>query len=164
MSCHTRTSALLLAALGGIGASAYPAAAQTAPNYADVDGYFTTDAQYDAWYALTRQLRRNFDDICGDTFCEGDYSNIESLRYICSVERSTGAIGRCIWLFAGSYEEIDPATGRFSVHKQFWRCRAPLAPGTTIDTLLAALAGDEPLYAALPGSSSTIYDGLVDCL
>lgn len=145
-------------------AVANPLAAQSAPNYGDVYGYFRTDAQYEAWYTLTSQLRRNFDDICGDTFCEGDYSNIQSLGYRCSVEATSGTIGRCLWLFAGSYEEIDPASGRFTVHKAFWRCRTMLPPGTTIDALLAALAGDRPLYAPLPGSTSTIYDGLVDCL
>jgi hypothetical protein len=30
--------------------------------------------------------------------------------------------------------------------------------------LLAALQGDEPLRAALPGTDRSIYDGLVDCL
>jgi hypothetical protein len=152
---------LLLAA---IAAASTPAAAQTASSYGDVYDYFTTDAQYEAWYTLTTQLRRNFDDICGDTFCEGDYANIQSLGYRCSVERASGRIGRCLWLFAGSYEDIDPATGRFAVHKEFWRCRTPLAPDTTIDALLAATAGDEPLYAPLPGTSTTIYDGLADCL
>lgn len=140
------------------------AAAQGVPNYGDVYGYFTDDAQYESWYTLTTQLRRGFDDVCGDTFCEGDYANIQSLGYRCSIEQSSGTIGRCLWLFAGSYEDIDPATGHFTVTKGFWRCRTPLAPGTTIDTLLAALAGDDPLHAPLPGSSVTIYDGLVDCL
>lgn len=144
--------------------AAHPAAAQAAPEYGDVYAYFTLDAQYEAWYTLTTQLRRNFDDVCGDTFCEGDYANLQSLGYRCSVELSTGRIGRCLWLFAGSYEEIDPATGRFTVHKAFWRCRTPLAPHTTIDALLAALAEDDPLREPLPGSSATIYDGLVDCL
>lgn len=159
MSFRIPLPALLLLA-----AVCSPVAAQTAPTYGDVYGYFTTDAQYEAWYTLASQLRRNFDDICGDTFCEGDYSNIQSLGYRCSVEQTSGRIGRCLWLFAGSYEDIDPATGRFIVNKQFWRCHTPLVPGTTIDALLTALAGDEPLYAPLPGSTTTIYDGLVDCL
>lgn len=159
-----RQSILLTALLFAGALASNSATAQTAPSYGDVYGYFTTDAQYESWYTLTTQLRRNFDDICGDTFCEGDYANIQSLGYRCSIEQASGAIGRCIWLFAGSYEDIDPATGRFAVHKAFWRCRTPLAPGTTIDALLGALAGDEPLYAPLPGSSATIYDGLVDCL
>ena len=71
-------------------------------HYIDVYEYFTTDAQYEAWFTLTAQLNHDFDDICGDTFCEGDYSNIESLRFRCSVEQTTGRVGRCLWIFAGS--------------------------------------------------------------
>ncbi|WP_255486365.1 hypothetical protein [Luteimonas sp. MC1782] len=41
---------------------------------------------------------------------------------------------------------------------------SPLVAGTTIEALLHALQGEEPLYAALPGTSLTLYDGLVDCL
>lgn len=142
-----------------------PVAAQTAsPRFVDIYEYFTSDAQFEAWYTLTTQLRRNFDDICGDTFCEGDYSNIESLRYRCSVEQATGLIGRCVWVFAGSNEEVDPTTGRIIVQTQAWRCRTPSAPQTTIDALLQALAGDSPLYASLPGTQTSIYDGLTDCL
>ena len=138
--------------------------AQSAPRYVDIESYFTRDAQYEAWFGLVSQLRRNFDDICGDTFCEGDYSNIQSLDYRCSVEQASGTLGRCIWLFAGSYADVNADTGGFDVTRQFWRCRTPLAPHTQVDGFLAALAGDDPLYATLPGTQTTIYDGLADCL
>lgn len=136
----------------------------TAPHFVDVYEYFSNDAQYEAWYTLTTQLRRNFDDICGDTFCEGDYSNIQSLDFRCSVEQTSGRIGHCVWVFAGSYEDIDADTGRINVQSHVWRCRAALAPRTSIDALLVALAGDSPLQATLPGTQATIYDGLADCL
>lgn len=139
-------------------------AATTAPHYVDVYEYFTTDTQFEAWYDLTSALRRNFDDICGDTFCEGDYSNIESLRYRCSVDDANGSIGQCVWVFAGSYEEIDPDTGSVAVNARTWTCRSAIGHHTTVDALLETLAGDEPLYTTLPGSRSTIYDGLVGCL
>jgi hypothetical protein len=146
--------------------AAPPSVAQPAPapHFVDVYEYFTTDAQYEAWYTLTTQLRRNFDDICGDTFCEGDYSNIQSLNFRCSVEQATGRIGRCLWIFAGSYEEIDADSGKINVTSHVWRCRTPLAPHTTIDALLTALAGDSPLRATLPATQTSIYDGLGDRL
>ena len=134
------------------------------PGYGEATGYFQTDAQYEAWFNLTRGLRRDFDWICGDTFCEGEYSNIQSLRYTCSVHRASGRIGMCTWVFAASHEEIAQATGRIGVQRAFWQCRTPLAPGTTIDQLLEALAVDEPLYALLPGTQRSIMDGLIDCL
>ena len=143
------------------------AQARQAPagNYVDVSAYPLSDAQYEAWLDLRIALDRNFDDICGDTFCEGDYSNIQSLRYRCSVDQTTGRIGMCAWMFAASNEEIDPASGRISVSQRgFWRCRTPLVAGTTIDEFLVALQGDEPIYAKLPHSDKSIMDGLIDCL
>jgi hypothetical protein len=141
-----------------------PAAQSVPPHYVDIYEYFTSDAQYEAWFTLTSQLHHNFDDICGDTFCEGDYSNIQSLDFRCSVEQASGRIGRCLWIFAGSYEEIDPDSGKINVTSHVWRCRAPLAPHTTMNALLAALAGNSPLHANLPGTQASLYDGLTDCL
>ena len=149
---------LLLAAVSS------PVAAQAAPTYGDVYGYFTTDAQYEAWYTLASQLRRNFDDVCGDTFCEGDFSNITPLRFECSVQRGSGRIGSCVWSFAASSEEIVPTSGRIEVLQPTWQCPIPLAPHTTIDALLAALAGDDPLHTPLPGTPLSVYDGLLHCL
>lgn len=157
----------LRATLGALLLAAHlaPAAAQsTRPRYVDPLEYFTTDAQFDAWFTLTTQLRQNFDDVCGDTFCEGDYSNIESLRLRCSVLQDSGRIGRCVWIFAASNEDIDRAFGRILVQTQDWECRLPIASDTGIDALMAALAGDSPLFAMLPGTQTTIYEGLGDCL
>jgi hypothetical protein len=39
-----------------------------------------------------------------------------------------------------------------------------IAPHTTIDALLAGLAGDDPLHAPLPGTTLSVYDGLTHCL
>lgn len=142
------------------------AAAKSAatPSYVDLGDHLGSDAEITAWYEALYHLRENFDDICGDTFCEGDYSNIYALRFRCSVEQSSGVIGRCVWVFAASNEEIDPATGKIQVTPKIWRCRSPLAPRTTVSALLGAFAGERPLYAKLPGTSVSLYDGLIDCL
>lgn len=158
-------SLTISAALAAASAS-MPALAQSEPgaNYVEAVSYLDTDAEYEAWFDIQHGLRRNFDDICGDTFCEGDYSNIQSLGYNCSVDETSGRIGMCVWVFAGSIEEIDPVTGKISARQAFWRCKTQLAPGTTMDSFLAALQGSRPLYATLPGSDQSIYDGLIDCL
>ncbi|WP_224248014.1 hypothetical protein [Hyalangium gracile] len=139
-------------------------ASTTVREYVDVSAYLTSDADIEAWYQLVFGLRQNFDDICGDTFCEGDFSNIQSLRFRCSVDRLTGTIGQCVWVFAASNEEVDPATGKVVVDTQTWRCKSPLARGTHISEFLAALAGPSPLTATLPRTNRSIYDGLGDCL
>jgi hypothetical protein len=150
--------------------AAAPSVADTAntttsrADYVDIGSYLTRDADIDAWYAITGQLRKNFDDVCGDTFCEGDYSNIESLDYRCSVDKTTGVIGRCVWVFAASNEEVNAKTGNILVDNQHWRCRSPLAPKTRVADLIAALNVSNPIRAMLPGSSQSLYDGLVDCL
>jgi hypothetical protein len=144
-----------------------PAQAATARaasgSYVDARVYLQ-GADLNAWYDLMRRLRANFDDVCGDTFCEGEFSNIEALRYVCSVERTTGRIGLCAWTFAASHEEVELATGEIGLQKGFWQCRTPLVPNTTVEELLAALAGNRPMFAPLPSSNRTIMDGLItDC-
>ncbi|WP_157511092.1 hypothetical protein [Frateuria sp. Soil773] len=158
---------LLLATAGALATGVSTAPAARPPlraEYVDAASYLTGDADIEAWYTLVDRLRRNFDDVCGDTFCEGDYANIQSLSYRCSVEKHSGVIGRCVWVFAGSVEEIDPERGRVLVDARHWRCRSPLARPTRIQDLLAALSGPRPLHAPLPGTGRSLYDGLVDCL
>lgn len=133
-------------------------------DYVDAGSYLRGDAEIEAWYGLRQRLRTEFDEICGDTFCEGEYSNLESLRFLCSVDRASGLIGQCVWVFAGSQEAIDPASGRVQVQARSWRCRAPLAPGTSMEALLSGLSRDSALHAPLPGTQRSIYDGLIDCL
>ncbi len=141
------------------------AMAQSSSHYADVSAYPLDEARYEAWLDLRNRLHRRFDDICGDTFCEGEFSNIQSLRFNCSVHQTSGRIGMCAWVFAASNEEIDPATGRIRVSQRgFWRCRMPLAPDTRIERLVDALQVERPLYAPLPRTTRTIIDGLIECL
>lgn len=154
---------LLLAALPSTAAHAQQA---PAAQYVDVSAYPLSDADYEAWLNLRGGLKRDFDEICGDTFCEGEFSNIEALRFRCSVEQGSGRLGMCAWMFAASNEEVDPATGRIVVSQRgFWRCRIPLARGTTLVEFVHALQGDRPLYATLPRTEKSIMDGLIDnCL
>ena len=161
--CRALSSACMLAA--GIALPALACAQAPERHYVDVSAYPMSDARYEAWLDLRDSLAREFDQVCGDTFCEGDFSNIESLRFRCSVDVDSGRIGMCAWIFAASNEEIDTATGRIAVSQRgFWRCRTPLARGTTIEEFIDALQVEQPLYAPLPNSTATIMDGLIDCL
>lgn len=157
------TAALLLM-LGQAAAAPAAPTRSTGHSYVDLREHLSSDADANTWYEAVYKLNRNFDDICGDTFCEGDYSNIQALRFACSVDSVNGEVAQCVWGFAASEENVDPQTGRVLVNLPGWRCVAPLAPHTTVSQLLGALAGDEPLYATLPGTSLSIYDGLIDCL
>jgi hypothetical protein len=136
-----------------------------APHFVDARFYFQEPEAIDAWYALTTKLRRNFDDVCGDTFCEGDYSNYESLGFRCSVD-DRGVIGSCVWLFAASTDEVVPDTGEVRVTWNHWRCTLPVVRGTRVTDFVKTLtnAGDTPLFAPLPRTTLSLYDGLAQCL
>lgn len=162
---HIATTAASIAVLLGLAlAPATGEAGLRQPGYVEASSYLQSEPDYEAWFTLRRQLQRNFDDICGDTFCEGEYTNIQAMRFVCSVQRLTGRVGQCGWSFAASEESMDGLRGTISADAPVWLCLSPLVPGTRIEELLFALQGDEPLYATLPRSSRTLYDGLVDCL
>ncbi|WP_437288743.1 hypothetical protein [Sorangium sp. So ce406] len=146
--------------------AAAPVGSASARSFVDAGSYFTGSDAIDAWYGLLRALDDDFDAVCGDTFCEGDYSNYEPLRFRCSVEEHTGTIGRCVWVFAASSEEILPSTGAVEVDARTFVCEMPIAPGTAVVDLVEALSApaDRAIDAALPGTDRSLYDGLVDCL
>jgi len=165
----TTTAMLHAALLMAATAAVSMAPAQAAPGragiaYGNLGDQWRAPGEVEDWYGALRRLRDGFDQICGDTFCEGDYSNIQALRFSCSAEPVSGRVGECAWAFAASQEEVDPHTGRIEVEAKHWSCRIPLRPGTRARALLTALAVEEPLHAPLPGSSNTIYDALIDCL
>jgi hypothetical protein len=139
------------------------ASTSASPVYVDAIDYPTNGGGWDAFYGLERRLARDFNDVCGDTFCEGEYSNIQHLRYRCSVRAADGVMGECIWTFAGSNQEVDKTSGKVVVDGRIWECRSPIMPGTTLGEFYRALAGGDAIHARLPHGSASIYDGLVDC-
>lgn len=141
-----------------------PAEPVPGASFIDAQSYLQTDAEIEAWLTLRRDLVTDFDNVCGDTFCEGDYSNFQSLRFRCSVDQESGAMGGCVWVFGASNEDVDTATGAIAVDGQIFTCPMPVEAGTTIADFLAALSGPEPIHAPLPGSDLSLYDGLIGCL
>jgi hypothetical protein len=133
--------------------------------YRDVEETFTTEEDQNRWFELKRGLQRDFDDICGDTFCEGDFTNLASMSFRCSVSVRSGVIKSCLWLFAGSYETVTPSTGNVRPVAKFFPCAIPLqgSPGAVMDALLAP-GGRGPLWSPMPGGTQSIYDVLGSCL
>jgi len=157
---------LLPAALPAIlfAAGLHAAPVMAAPEYVDAVDYPAEEEGWDDFYDLEWRLVKDFDDICGDVFCEGDFSNLQALRYRCSVRQADSFIGECIWTFAGSNATIDGQSGKVLVDARSWDCRSPLASQTPIATFYSALSVDRPLQATLPGTTTTLYEGLMDCL
>lgn len=135
-------------------------------HFIDVGDYLRAPLEADKWARLLAELRRDFDEVCGDTFCEGGYSNYQSLRFRCSVERASGILGGCSWVLAASDEEIAAGTGEIEIYGKLFHCAMPVRPATSVDALIAALAAPDiqPIRAPLPGTDRSLFDGLADCL
>jgi hypothetical protein len=146
--------------------AAEPDAAPPEPRYIDARSYFDAPEDVDAWFDMIAELESDFDDVCGDTFCEGEYSNYQSLRVRCSVEETAGTVAACVWVFGASNEDIDPVTGSVAVQGEVFTCAMPVASETDIRDLVAALLapGVQAIRAPLPGTELSFYDGLIDCL
>ncbi|HVJ94565.1 MAG TPA: hypothetical protein VM580_32490, partial [Labilithrix sp.] len=120
-----------------------------------------SDAQGLSWLHTKRRLADNFDSICGDSFCEGEYSDISPLRFACSVNLNTQRVSRCSWAFAAAELEVD-SRGAIAARTTTKRCNIEV--GSKASTFMAALEGDDPLFATLPGKTTSIYDALIGCL
>jgi hypothetical protein len=133
--------------------------------YRDVEETFTTEADQNRWFELKRALVRDFDEICGDTFCEGDFANLAPMSFRCSVAVRGGQVASCLWLFAGSYETVTPSSGTVRPTARFFHCAIPLqgTPAAVMDALLAP-GGRGPLWNTMPGATQSIYDVLGACL
>jgi hypothetical protein len=114
-----------------------------------------------AWQNTKRTLAKSFDDVCGDTFCEGEFADIVALRLACSVNANSDRVSRCGWSFAGANVSVG-ARGQLSAETTTKRC--DFAVAATATELTTALGGDDPLHAPLPKRSTSIYDALVGCL
>ena len=118
----------------------------------------------DAWYGLRDKLSGEFTNVCGDTFCEGDYSNLTPLGLDCSVTSKRGNVHDCSWSFAGSLDFVDPTSAALEIDAPTFDCRFAPSTTTTATQLIAALQNaSSGIDLQLPGTSTSIYDGLVDC-
>ncbi|WP_315390138.1 hypothetical protein [uncultured Stenotrophomonas sp.] len=134
------------------------------PAHVDLVDYPTPQANWNAFRDLRRRLENAFDDVCPDTFCEGEYSDYEPMKLRCSVELATGRVNGCAWAFAASELQVDPATGALLHQQPTWLCRIPIGGRTSVASLLASLDGPQPLFQSLPGTRLTVFDALADCL
>jgi hypothetical protein len=137
--------------------------AQTASFYTELGEYSwgVGEAEGVAWIETQHKLAQGFDDVCGDTFCEGDYPDITPLRFACSVNNNTKRVSRCTWSFAALETSVD-SRGAIVSRTTTKKCNVEI--GATATALATALAGGDPLNATLPGRTTSIYDALVGCL
>jgi len=143
-------------------------AATTPASYDDVEEWANEqgDGTWESWMGVIGSLKQDFDDICGDTYCGGDYSNLEPLRLRCSINTSTKVLKNCTYVFAGSYETVNPTTGTIKTNAKTFSCHISVTGIALSDFLTTLTAGGStpPLQRTLPGKTESIYDALGGCL
>ncbi len=136
--------------------------APAAPRYRDLLEVLHDDAEYEAYVAFRQRLNERFDAICGDTFCGGDYGDLEPLQLTCSAAVATAEVEECVWAFGGSHGAVEGKDGTVRVAATNFACRFPVGVGAS--AFLAAMsASDDPLYEPLPGQGAAVVDALYDC-
>jgi hypothetical protein len=133
----------------------------TATQYVGI-GDFNNSIYQDGIYDLRDQLNGEFGQLCGDTFCEGDYSNLVGMSLNCSVSSVRGDVHDCAWTFSGSQEYVNPDTAAIEVDAVTFACH--FKAKTTAGKFLTQLQGSsDAIHETLPGGTVSIYDGLSDC-
>jgi len=139
-----------------------------AASYADVEEWANEqgDDAWQTWMGIIGTLKQDFDDVCGDTFCGGDYSNLEPLRFRCSINTTTQVLKNCTYVFAGSYEVVNPTTGTIRVTAKTFSCHISVTGMALADfeKTLTDAGSTPPLQRPLPGKTTSIYDALGGCL
>lgn len=146
-----------------IGGTPLTAATSPTPTYVEAAAYYTTAANQAKWTATYAALKLAFDNICGDTFCSGDYSDLQSLDFACAITKSTGNVKSCAWTFGGSYTLVK-STGALDLSSKTWTC--PVAVHGTISQLISTVTGtadQDAIQRPLPGGTSA-YDSIAGCV
>jgi hypothetical protein len=131
--------------------------------YVDILDFEKTDQ--DLWYDTIHALNNQFNQECGDTYCEGDWSNLVPLTFGCSVTSKAGNVKDCVWTFAASQVDVDTRNAAIVVDAPVFKCSIKMK--TTAVKLAKLLStSSDMLRTPLPGAPSgatTIGEQLSDC-
>ena len=130
----------------------------------DLGEYLESGARSGAgkYRSLVSQVRKDFDNICGDTFCEGDISNWQVLSTNCSIQLGTDRVRECHIVITGSEQELNPTTGSYKLtRKEFLECKADM--NMSLADFLK-MDGLETPYKNGKGQTTTLYEQLVECI
>jgi hypothetical protein len=142
----------------------------TPPRYIELAGWMGPgdtpgDRQF---HEFNRSIIYEFNDICADFFCAGDYDNYRLLRLSCVVDTRFGSIRECRLPVVASRDHVHAGTGALRTDIRHWHCPVPLPSGLPVTTLMAALDWQPDssghLFNPLPGAGRSLFDALQDCL
>ncbi|MDI9273375.1 hypothetical protein [Stenotrophomonas sp. PFBMAA-4] len=132
--------------------------------HVDLIDYPRPEANWDRAYGLESALQREFDRLCADTWCEGDYSNYQVLQFRCAVLAHRGTVQRCVWVVVASELSVDADSGEVHADNRRWACPLELRPGVPVEAFHAALDAPGGLSAPLPGLDHGLFDVLPGCI
>jgi hypothetical protein len=156
---RTTLAALFLTA----SASAF-AQVPSVDRFVDATDWPVSEAGMDRFFEAEARLNAGFDNVCGDTFCEGEFANLHPVQLRCSVEAAKGTLKQCLWSFAGSHATVNHRTGAVQITAKTFKCKILLAKDTPVESFYELTKGEDPLHAKLPMTNVSIYDGLPGCL
>lgn len=113
-----------------------------------------TSLTYSSFRSAERSLAVQFDEICGDSFCEGEYSNIISVNFECLV-RDDALVNQCQWHFFAYEDAVDEETGSLQRREQSFHCAVPF--NGSIGELARFLA----VVASNGASRNTFFDTMI---
>ncbi|NID17389.1 hypothetical protein [Luteibacter yeojuensis] len=159
----TLAAGLLVLTVAGFAGTA-GAAEAAAERYVDVIDWPAMGAGMDRFMGAEAKLVAGFDSVCGDTFCEGEFSNLRPMDLRCSVDSTKSTLKQCVWTFAGSSSGVNKKTGAVTTSARLFKCKLMLAKNTPVDAFYEVMDGGDPLNAKLPMSRHSVYDSVSNCL
>lgn len=129
---------------------------------------------YGNYLTAFRNIGRQFYGICGDTFCEGDYPNLELRDNECTVAAGSETMKSCLFLFHGLYTSVNPLDGSIDFEEKTYACRLEFE-GQKASlwyefVKLVGAAGDDYQNGIMndalkiPGANVNFYDFFGHCL
>jgi hypothetical protein len=121
-------------------------------------------ADLNNWLALKNRLNNDFLNICGDTFCGGDYGQFQPISLDCSASKTTNKMAQCMWTFAASIEYVNGYSAKVTSDVGLVTCPIPVK-GLAAD-FIAAMNVPAPAVAmdqVVPGGTQTLYDYVSTC-
>ncbi|MEO7113257.1 MAG: hypothetical protein ABI183_22650, partial [Polyangiaceae bacterium] len=78
------------------------------------------------YLTMRTKLNNDFLDICGDTFCDGDYGQFQPVQLDCSASKTTKKMAQCEWTFAASIEYVNGYSGKVTSDVGVVTCTIPV--------------------------------------
>lgn len=133
------------------------------------DGLYNDTARFEAVEKMESNLKKAFEKVCMDTFCEGEFSNLKHIALNCFINGSTSIVDTCYWDIAGSYAYAD---GDIIVKDaRVFECEfKPDMNIMDLTEIINSASGKrmtqpmKVLHLPINAKGETLFDGLSDCL